>query len=993
MLSLGIVSAGGVTYYLDTVASGLDDYYLASAPGWWAGRGAEDLGLAGPVEDDVLLAVLDGVDPTTGARLGGRGGKVAGFDLTFSAPKSVSVLAGLADPDGAARVVAAHERAVRLALAAVEEHAARGRRGAGGLRQVETSGVTAAAFTHHTSRAGDPQLHTHVLVANRARGVDGTWGGLYGQRLFAWAKTAGHLYQAALRAELTEELGATWGPVHHGSAELAWYRRAELLEFSQRRAEITRALVADGRFGPKAAQVATLTTRPAKPAPLDPAVQVEQWRARAAAAGFHPDLVDSSGPLVRPGRPAGLTGAQIEAMAEAAVSPAGLTATRATFDQRDVLQAVADAAVDGARPDEIATAARELVGAPELVETALPSRFGGTRWTTAELLAIERRLLDLASAGTGAGRAVVDPTRMADVVQARPSLTEEQRRMVEQLCRAGDAVDVVVGRAGTGKTFALEAAHAGWTAAGVPVIGTALSARAAGELASGTGMPAVTIARLLADLDTPGPFGGLAPGSVVVVDEAGMVGTRTLARLAEASERAGAKLVLVGDPRQLPELEAGGALAALASRLPAVELTDNRRQRTAWERAALDQLRHGDVARAVSLWRDHDRITLAPSADAARQLLVDDWYRADRSGDRALMVALTRADVDDLNGRARERLRAEGHLPAEGMEVGGKEFAVGDRVLTLRNDRRLGVVNGGRATVIDLQPDDRTMTVCIPDPSGTDDRRLVLPEAYLAAGHLSHGYATTVHKAQGATVARAFVLGSTALYREAGYTAMSRATDGTELYQVAPAPTRWQPALDPTDELARLLGRSKAQQLAATLVSYRGSSDRDQFRDPDRDRPSLAALHARRRDLDAQIGGQRQERWPARTAATTLSPTGAASGPSIAPCVAKGRAWVAATEAIHLRERDLTAAAVADPGAHLRDRLGPPPLPGPDRDRWIRVAGAIEIYRDRYHITTPDALGPRPADPEQSRHHDVLTALTLSYEQHLDRHLDQGMSL
>ncbi len=240
VLSIAKLAAGQQNYYLNAVAKGVEDYYTArgEVPGRWVGSGAPDVGLGGRVADADLHAVLSGVDPVSGRVLAGCGRRVPGFDATFSAPKSVSLLYALGDIETRAAAVAAHEAAVDAALGYLERHAAKGRRGHGGIVQVETGGFVAAAFRHRTSRLGDPQLHTHVLIANMAKGVDGQWGALDGRLLYLHKRTAGYLYQAQLRANLVRGLGVEWSPVRKGMAELAGIPQAVLRAFSRRRAEI-----------------------------------------------------------------------------------------------------------------------------------------------------------------------------------------------------------------------------------------------------------------------------------------------------------------------------------------------------------------------------------------------------------------------------------------------------------------------------------------------------------------------------------------------------------------------------------------------------------------------------------------------------------------------------------------------------------------------------------------------------------------------------------
>jgi ATP-dependent exoDNAse (exonuclease V) alpha subunit len=373
--------------------------------------------------------------------------------------------------------------------------------------------------------------------------------------------------------------------------------------------------------------------------------------------------------------------------------------------------------------------------------------------------------------------------------------------MVSALTSSGAGVQVVVGRAGAGKTFALDAARAAWEAAGHRVIGTALAARAAAELQAGAGIPSTTLDRLLADLERPGPLAGLAPRTVVVLDEAGMVETRKLGRLLTHAERWGAQVVAVGDPRQLPEVGAGGAFAALAEQLPAIELTENRRQHETWERDALVELRSGSVADAVSAYERARRVTMAPTAQQSREALVDAWWQSRQAGEEAMMYALRRSDVDDLNARARARMDNAGLLGQDRLHLADREFAPGDEVMCLRNDRRLGVRNGTTGAVASVRP----AGVILAD--GTQ-----LPAAYIEDGHLTHAFASTVHKAQGATVDRAFLLGSDQLYREAGYVGMSRARLSNELFVVAPDPGR--ELDDGLGHVVRCLASSRAHELA-----------------------------------------------------------------------------------------------------------------------------------------------------------------------------------
>ncbi len=299
-----------------------------------------------------------------------------------------------------------------------------------------------------------------------------------------------------------------------------------------------------------------------------------------------------------------------------------------------------------------------------------------------------------------------------------------------------------------------------------------------------------------------------------------MAGTRTLAALLDHAERQRVKVVLVGDPLQLPEIDAGGLFALLAARLDPIELTANRRQTRAWEVAALDELRHGDPTSAIDAYAQHGRVAAGESAEAVREELVADWWQAfHRAGaTSAVMVALRQADVADINARARDRLDAAGELTGPRLEADGAEYRAGDRVVCLRNDRRLGVTNGTFAIIEAVDPDARSLLV-----RRDDGVRLRIPRRYLDAGHVTHGYAITGHKAQGLTVDHSFVLGSPELYREWGYVALSRGRETNRLYVHAAAADQddamhgRQPEPDPLAQVISALHRSRSQTSASEM--------------------------------------------------------------------------------------------------------------------------------------------------------------------------------
>lgn len=371
VLSIGRLAAGQENYYLDAVAKGREDYYVrGELRGRWAASSTALVGLAGTVSPEDLRHVLADRDPRGGTRLGAAANrKVPGFDLTFRAPKSVSVLYGLGTPEVARTVTTAHEAAVDAALDYLERHAVWSRRGHNGLTQIRADGLIAAAFRHRTSRNGDPHLHTHVLVANSVRGDDGRWRTIDARHLWAHAKTAGYLYEAHLRHELTRHLGAAWGPVHNGIADIDGIPRHVLKAFSTRRAEIERRMAERQEASPRAAMIAALDTRQAKKRPENTVQLRVRWHERAIQLGYHPDRLTEltvgtrEAPGVRPEITPEMT-PDTRSQVMTMLGANGLTAHRSSFDRRDVLRAWCDHLPAGLPVEIIESLADELLAHP-----------------------------------------------------------------------------------------------------------------------------------------------------------------------------------------------------------------------------------------------------------------------------------------------------------------------------------------------------------------------------------------------------------------------------------------------------------------------------------------------------------------------------------------------------------------------------------------------------------------------------------------------------
>jgi conjugative relaxase-like TrwC/TraI family protein len=803
MLGIGKLAAGAEDYYL-RITQGIEDYYVGiEAPGQWIGSSQQLLGLTGEVTPEALRAVFDAYDPTDGtALITTANRRVVAFDLSYKADKTVSLLHAWGGPDVAGQVEAAHSRAIDSSLAYLEEHAVFTRRGHNGVEQLTGEGLVAARYRHFRNRNDDPHLHDHVLVPNMVRAADGRWSTIDARHLYIHAKTAGYVYQAVLRHELSTRLGLTYGPVHNGVASIEGIPRNVVEAFSTRRAEIIEHLEAVGASSARAAQIATLQTRNAKDAAPDVAAIQSEWVSRARAMGYEPSsVIDVLGNR----RSIELSSFERASAESLMLGPQGLTEHASTFHQRDVLRAWCEQMPYGSPLSELQLFSAHTIGRDEVVS------LDDGRHTTQELLLLERTIIDQAIAGVGRKVAVATADSVASALASRPSISDEQSALAQRLLTNGDGVSVVIAAAGTGKGFALGVAREAWEQSGHHVFGVALAARAAGELQSGSGVRSAIIASTLQRIDNGA---SLRPNDVLVIDEAGMVGTRQLARLIDHAVTAKAKVVLVGDPRQLPEIDAGGVLSGLAKHVQVLTLHENRRQVEPWEKLALGQLRSGSVVTAIEQYESHGRIHWANRVDDVLANIIDAWSASRGRGEDAIILASRNEDVRALNKLARSSDAVT--LTGPSYVVAGNEFRISDEVMMLRNDKRIGVRNGDRGSVFDVDVATRSLVVAF------KDRTISLPASYLESGHVTHGYAITVHKAQGLTCDRAFVLGTEDLYREMGYVAMSRGRLSNELYAVGERRIEIEPSHSPTvqdspeDLFVSALSTSKAHSMAST---------------------------------------------------------------------------------------------------------------------------------------------------------------------------------
>jgi conjugative relaxase-like TrwC/TraI family protein len=760
------LSAGRERYYLDEVAHTLEDYYngKGESPGRWVGPTAERLGLQAEVTNKAFQLAFDGRHPVTGELLGRahpRNG-MRGYDVVFRPVKDVSLLYGLGSLEVASAALAAHRAGVDAAIAYLDETVG-ARRGKAGrdLEHVAGQGVLAASFTHRQSREQDPLLHDHVIVFNRIQGPDGRWTAIDGRDIYQNRLAMDAVYRTTYQAQLTRELGVRWSdPDQHGNRSIVGMPEELVQAMSKRDHQIRLALeaqrAAHRTITPELRRVVVSETRKAKEH-IDEMTLRDRWTEEAAALGFTREEIERA--VLGRTKLREPTRAQLEALFDEVASPEGLTEKASTFIRADVVQAIGDriVGVDGERLRELAD---EFL-ASHSISVAMSLDRNQRRYSTAEMLQQEELLLGAGERRQHEGAAVVHGEALRAALQAHPTIGQDQAAFVRDLTQSGAGVVVGVGPAGTGKTFAIGAARMAWEYDGYRVIGAAPTGVAAIRLEQGSAIDGCrTIDRLLSQLERGKEK--LDERTVLVVDEAGMVGTRRLVELAAKCEQAKSKLVLVGDEKQLAAIDAGGGFRALRLRLGATELTENRRQSSEWGRKVTALLREGRASEAFVVLRTEGRVTVARTAQEANDALVAAWWPRYSAGIDAGMIAQTRAEVEYLNVVARQLMRDAGRLGRDEFQHGSQSFAIGDAVILGRNARHLSVANGTRGTVEGFDPATGSITV-----KTTDGKIVTLPRSYLddhgrlgkrpAAPALTWGYAVTGHREQGDTMKETYL--------------------------------------------------------------------------------------------------------------------------------------------------------------------------------------------------------------------------------------------
>lgn len=764
-------SASGAASYYENLAR--EDYYTAGGEpqGRWIGEQAAARGIDGNVQSGELSAALQGYDPKTGEALAGNAGEKhhGGYDLTCSAPKSVSAIWAAADQSTQKAISEAQQRAVEAAIHKAETdgsfktlhgHAGREKRD-------YLDGVVAATFEHSTSRNGDPQLHSHCIVANITPD---------GRRLDFDSRSKKEL-GSAYRAELAHELKKMGFEIERDGSSFRVIGVDKKLELEQstRRAEILAELKEKGLSGGVASQAATLATRQKKGE-----VDREQLFARAKLVAEKCGLTPES---INDLRATGQTRERTPEELEAARVPTHEEMMRTATEQASTLspKQLGELVFQEAQGRmDIASAEKylaELKQSGAIVE--LRDNAGNLRYTSHEMHELEQNLASRAAEMSKEMTHHVGAEHAGAALASR-SLSDEQVKAFEHITGA-ERLAIIEGSAGAGKSYMLDGAREAWERAGYNVYGCALSGKAAEGLEKSSSIESGTIHSTLLKIES----GKLAldSKSVVVVDEAGMVNSRLMSQLQNHVDAAGAKLVLVGDTKQLQPIDAGGAMRAQRDAVGKfAEMNEIRRQKDERDREMVLDAKAGDGQKVVDYLDSKQAIHEHETREQVQKAMALGTVGDLKEGKTSLALAETKVEVQKINEFARTEAKEVGLVGKDDhkftAERGERQFAEGDRLIFLKNDNTLDVKNGTTGTV--EKAADGQLTVKLDAEKGEEARRVSFSENEYK--DVDHGYAMTVHKSQGVTVDRAHYAPGQMAHAELAYVALSRQREDVHVH-------------------------------------------------------------------------------------------------------------------------------------------------------------------------------------------------------------------
>jgi len=769
MLSIAKFNAGGgaaIEAYMqgEISADKREDYYTAEQKGVWRGGLAEEMGLRGEIKTGELSNLLNGFDPVTGEKLSINAGAehAPGWDCTFSAPKSVSLEWAFADAEQRAAIEVAQAKAVESALAYIEKNALSNRDRHGPDAGMPAGSLIAGTYQHGSSREGDPQLHTHCAVANLVQREDGSFGAA--DLDTRWKMAAGAVYRAELASEM-QKMG--YAVERDGSSfRLAGADAKIEAEFSKRAAQIREQALATGKTSHLQKMDVARDSR--KDKELTPAQLKDSWAKAALDMGYK--QIERNADAAQPHEAMPLPKDFIER----------LTQQASTVSEQQLQAAIFVAAQGILTPVEAQEYMRQVKSSADTVELVSdkPHARGmaqeEARYTSKKMYDLEKRMGERAKTmaddkESRGGRAVSHDALQSAI--AAKSLSDEQKEALKHITAEGRCA-AVQGTAGAGKSYMLDAARDAWERDGRTVIGCALAGKAAEGLDTSAQIKSDTLFATLLSLENGSLT--LNDKSVMVMDEAGMTGSKQMQALQDFVDKAGAKLVLVGDIRQLQPIDAGGAMRQIQGIIGCAKMDEIRRQKDPDEQRMVKDFAAGNAAKALDYLESKDRLKSYDTVTDARKACAQAVVKDIAAGKTSIAMSDTRAVTREINNEAREAAKAAGLVKgddfnfrvAAGEEFENRKFAEGDRVIFLKNNKELDVRNGTVGTVVHARNGELLVQV-----DGKNEPIIVKQDSY---NKLDHGFAFTVHKSQGVTVDRAHYVPGQMANRELGYVAGSR---------------------------------------------------------------------------------------------------------------------------------------------------------------------------------------------------------------------------
>jgi len=790
MLSIKSISATdtqSLANYYESLAS-VDDYYDSSQepPGYWLGRGSETLNLYGQLNEGQLLKILQGFHPVIEKPLVENAGvdHKPGWDCTFSCPKSVSAMWAITDESLREEIENAHKKSVLYAVGYLERKAISTRFGQGGSIKepvIESGGIVAVGFDHSFSRAQDPQLHTHAIIANvtpDGRSID----------LDTYHKmTAGALY----RVELASRISAIGFSIKRDedSFKVEGIPESLIEKWSTRRAEILKELARTGNDSSKAAEVAALVTR-SKKEEISRNELFSRWRHEALNHGVTPSVITS---LLSSNK------YEVKKSPETDLSPKyvmnKLVCNYSTVSELQVLQKTAIEAQGLMCAEDVENYTLDMLNSDSVVKISnSKSKIdkdwmkSGYRYTTPETIRIEYDMFNRVDKMKLNMNHSVSDSSLELSRKKYQTISKEQSEVLELITNGSGAVAVIQGLAGAGKSYLMGAAREAWECDGYQVIGTAISNQATNNLSKESHIKSFNTTKLAIEIENGGVV--INEKTIIVVDEAGMQSTHSSASLIQRTEEAGAKIVFVGDTRQLQAIDAGSPMRAIAERIGYFELKEVRRQRDVVSKKIALLFREGRSKQALELLEDRNQLHVSNSMNMAKIELAKSYIGDIDKGKSALCVAATRAEVRDLNQSIRDNLKRDGKISNEGYVVstsaGYREFSIGDKIIfgerfnfSGASDEATNVWNGATGKVQAIERfsyDSVCMKVLL-----NHSAKVVSFKSH-DMNKIDHGYASTVHKAQGSTVDCCHVLAGERTGREWTYVAGSRHRESVNFY-------------------------------------------------------------------------------------------------------------------------------------------------------------------------------------------------------------------